>query len=102
MATGIDSYAGPSDSAISEIRRIVLNPDASIADQLSAAEVEVDASGVCLDFANIEIVSSAELSALIRFSLRMRQLELSIVMSHVGPDLQQIFEITRFGVWSTS
>ena len=102
MSTAIDSYAVPSDSAISEMRRIVLNPDASMADQLSTAEVAVDASGVCLDFANIEIANSAELSALIRFSLRMRQREMSIVMSHVGPDLQQIFEITRFGVCSTS
>jgi anti-anti-sigma regulatory factor len=51
---------------------------------------------VWLDFANVEIVNSAELSALIRFCLRLRQLGKSIRACHVCEHLEELFGVTRF------
>jgi anti-anti-sigma regulatory factor len=74
---------------------IVLDQGFPLADQLSADE-ERSNRDVWLDLANIEAIDSADLSALIRFSLRMRQLDRSVFLCHVGQHLKEIFEITRF------
>lgn len=103
MSTITELKVSPSGSLARGVTTIVFERTAEIVDQLRAAEEEqFEATDVCLDFAEIDTVSSADLSALIRFSLRVRRLDKSISMSNVSPPLEAIFEITRFGVWSTS
>jgi anti-anti-sigma regulatory factor len=101
MSTTIDYSASPPDSLISGAKKIVFAQDATIADQLCIAEDELDETDIWLDFANIEVINSAELSALIRFSLRMRQPERSVYMCHVGAQVAETFEITRFAAFTS-
>lgn len=96
-----DFNATPLDSLVSDAKTIQFDPSTSIAEQLDAADQYFEATGVCLDFAAIETVSSAELSALIQFALQLRRREKSVAIRNVGPHLDEIFAITRFGAWTT-
>lgn len=100
MSTTIDYSASPPDSLMPGAKTIVFEQDSSIADQLCMAEKAFDETDIWLDFANVEVINSAELSALIRFSLRMRQLDRSIYMCHVGAHVAETFEITRFAAFT--
>ena len=94
MSMALDPSETTLESSMARSKKFFLDQSISIAEQLSGHEL--DERDVCLDFANIEGVNSAELSALIRFALRMRRQEKSVFLSHVGRHLQEIFEITRF------
>ena len=75
---------------------IVFAARESIRDQLSDNDGSFPDPEIWLDFANVEIVSSAELSAMIHFRLRMTKLGKRLEVCNVGPILQDIFELTRF------
>jgi len=99
MSTATELSGNVLQGLIEGTRRILLDRDTPIADQIDAISVEFDgAAKPCywLEFSKVETVNSAELSSLIRFSLQVRQHEGSVFVSHVGTELQEIFEITRF------
>ncbi len=77
--------------------RILLKRRETVVDQLEAAEPHLTAAKVCVDFMNVETVTSLELSALIQFTLRLRQRDKSVHVCNVGPLVGEIFDITRFG-----
>jgi len=91
----------PLDALVSGATTILFDPGNAIVDQLRDAQQHFEATDVCLDFTEIETVSSEELSALIRFALGMRQREKSVAIRNACPHLEEIFEITRFAAWIT-
>ena len=86
------------DSPAETVSVIIFDPGQRITDELDVDDGELNESEVWLDFANVETVNSAELSALIRFTLRMRQLGKTVCACHVGSELEVIFELTRFRI----
>ena len=95
MSTAFDPKTDLARSWLPGQSTIVFDHCLPLGDQLCSAEDETDGD-VWLDFAAIETINSADLSALIRFSLRMRHLDRSVFLCHVGQHLRDIFEITRF------
>ncbi len=78
------------------VRVIRFHANQRMADALKHGADEVDEPEIWLDFAGVEAVTSAELSALIRFTLDVRQLGKSVFACNVGAGLQDLFGITRF------
>ena len=83
------------DSSTTHPIMIVLDPDVSIMDQLRVEKLPVHASDICLDFARLESMNSAELGAMIRFLLDVKRQFTNVSLGNVGPHLEEIFEITR-------
>ena len=75
---------------------IVFRARDSILEQLNASNGDFPEPDIWLDFVNVEIVSSADLSEMIRFRLQMAKLGKHLRVCNVGPILREIFEITRF------
>ncbi len=57
-------------------------------DRLTVEEVVIDCSGV-------ELISSEDLNALIRFHSRLRQESAAVVLVNVSEQIAQIFKLTR-------
>lgn len=75
---------------------IVFDGRESIVDELSVSLDDIMGSEIWLDFSNVDIVNSLDLSALIRFRLRMLRHGKSLRVCNVGLILSEIFAITRF------
>ena len=101
----MNSILTPDQSLVGQSRTgrvIVFDRQQTIIDDLDVSDGELNGSEVWLDFANVEIVNSADLSALIRFSLRMRRQEKTVYALNVGQAVEEIFSITRFPVLRTA
>lgn len=73
------------------------NKDA-IAKELANLESIQDGHDVHLDLSHVNIVSSVELSVLIRFCLQMRAVDKHVVVTNVAPLVADVFRITKFGL----
>lgn len=93
MDTQVAQLADP------QVRRgptIVFTARDSILEQLNARNGSFSEPDIWLDFTNVEIVSSAELSAMIHFRLQMVKSGKRLRVCNVGPILRDIFELARF------
>ena len=59
-------------------------------------DLEWASSHLSLDLSNIPIIGSLELSALIQFCLRLREIDGCVVIRNVSPEVRRVFELTRF------
>ena len=73
--------------------------DTTTAPQLEQELLENDTDGVtmlCLDFAQLDYISSAGLRVLLASQKRMNQRQGSMVLCHVNDTIKEVFDITGF------
>lgn len=68
----------------------------SLAEELAEAASSIQERQVQLDFSNVDAIGSVELTALIRFVLRMREGDTNVVVENASEIVGDVFRITKF------